>query len=469
MKRWILDGLRRLRYDEIRGAQGRTERHVSSDTSFGWTKVQEWQATSLLAVRQIQLAVLRGPRKGSRYLLDGAQLRVGKADDNDLVIPDETVSRHHFEIVRDIRGFLLRDLDSTNGTRLDGAAIREAYIRPGAVLTAGAAKLRFLVHETTPVLDPVKDDFLRDILGPAPLSSAVRAAVAHLADLDLPVLVRGEPGTGKHEICHAIHARRHGANGPPVVIDARDDAQISRQLGSGQPPKAFREAHGGTLILLEPWELPMNLQTRLCRSLEKVHPPRNPPPADRPAAAHDNAPAKPLFPPRFRLLATATRDLHAEVRKNKMDPLLAHYLTSCRLFVPPLRERSEDSVFLFRSLLQPDDHTTAQPAGHLPAFLLDLIERHVWPGNATEIKTFGRAWRETRRTLEEKHEVDWFPPFDENKSFRQHKGLWIDRFEKAYLRWLITRCAGNVSEAARKARMDRKHLNNLLKKHGLKK
>ncbi len=96
---------------------------------------------------QCKLVVMKGPTRGKEYVLSGDVIRVGKSDENDLVLPEETVSRVHLEILRDAKGYLLRDLHSTNGTFLDGAEIREAYIRAGSVITVGNVQLKFQPFE----------------------------------------------------------------------------------------------------------------------------------------------------------------------------------------------------------------------------------------------------------------------------------------------------------------------------------
>src|SRR5690349_2783460 len=75
---------------------------------------------------QCKLVVVKGSQRGKEYTIAGDVIRVGKADENDLVLTEETVSRVHCEILRDGKGYLLRDLHSTNGTFLDGAEIKEA-------------------------------------------------------------------------------------------------------------------------------------------------------------------------------------------------------------------------------------------------------------------------------------------------------------------------------------------------------
>lgn len=88
------------------------------------------------------LLVTSGPDRGKEILVSGTKFRVGKSPDNDLVIVDETVSRYHFEVVQEDGGFLVRDVGSTNGTIVDGARIREAYLRSGATITAGRVRIQ---------------------------------------------------------------------------------------------------------------------------------------------------------------------------------------------------------------------------------------------------------------------------------------------------------------------------------------
>ena len=92
-------------------------------------------------------------------------IRIGKAPENDLVISDETVSRVHFEIVRDAKGYLVRDLNSTNGTFLDGAEIKEAYLRAGSVVGAGAVELKFTPFEERIEILPSEKEQLGEMVG----------------------------------------------------------------------------------------------------------------------------------------------------------------------------------------------------------------------------------------------------------------------------------------------------------------
>ncbi len=92
----------------------------------------EGVASRAVHLSQCKLVVIKGSQRGKEFVISGDVIRIGKVDENDLVLAEETVSRVHFEIVRDAKGYLLRDLHSTNGTFLDGAEIKEAYIRAGS-------------------------------------------------------------------------------------------------------------------------------------------------------------------------------------------------------------------------------------------------------------------------------------------------------------------------------------------------
>lgn len=89
----------------------------------------------------MHVIVLSGRAKGTtKALVD--KLRVGKASDNDVVLPDDTVSRHHCELTRANDGVHVRDLGSTNGTKVQGARVSEAILQPGTVLKVGEMESR---------------------------------------------------------------------------------------------------------------------------------------------------------------------------------------------------------------------------------------------------------------------------------------------------------------------------------------
>src|SRR5258706_15789962 len=107
------------------------------------TRIRREATPATVNLRKCKLVVIKGAQRGTEFVISGDVIRVGKAPENDLVLADETVSRVHFEIARDAKGYLVRDLKSTNGTFLDGAEVKEAYLRAGSVIAAGGCERKF--------------------------------------------------------------------------------------------------------------------------------------------------------------------------------------------------------------------------------------------------------------------------------------------------------------------------------------
>src|SRR5690349_9827054 len=89
---------------------------------------------------ELVLLVLTGLASGQTVSVD-RKLRVGKAPDNDLVLPDDTVSRHHCEIERRGDTIWVKDTGSTNGTLISGSRISEALAPAGAILRIGEVEV----------------------------------------------------------------------------------------------------------------------------------------------------------------------------------------------------------------------------------------------------------------------------------------------------------------------------------------
>ena len=89
-------------------------------------------------LNRCSLVVLGGEQRGLTRVIDLDLFRIGKSPDNDLVLADETVSREHCEIVRDDKGYLLRDLGSTNGIEVRGRRQKRVKLDDGTRFTLGS-------------------------------------------------------------------------------------------------------------------------------------------------------------------------------------------------------------------------------------------------------------------------------------------------------------------------------------------
>ena len=135
-------------------------------------------AIKRFTVREWTLEVIGGPAKGLAAATSERLLRIGADTTNDLVVADPSVSRRHVEIERTDSGFLVRDLDSHNGTYIDGRRVIQAWALPGEKIALG--KTVVSIKQAREMLPTVSDHAVRGWIARAPperVSSAQVAAV----------------------------------------------------------------------------------------------------------------------------------------------------------------------------------------------------------------------------------------------------------------------------------------------------
>jgi transcriptional regulator with GAF, ATPase, and Fis domain len=440
------------------------------------TRAQQSEAPPALNLRQCKLVIVKGTERGREYVIASDVIRVGKAEENDLVLKEETVSRVHFEIVRDAKGYLLRDLRSTNGTFLDGAEIKEAYIRAGSVISAGAAQLKFQPFEERIEILPSDKESLGEMVGRSTKMREIYGLIERIAPTDATVLIDGETGTGKDLVARTIHALSRRKGGPFIVVDcgAVAGTLIESELfghekgaftgASSTRQGAFELANGGTVFLDELGELSLDLQPKLLRVLEQRELRR--------------VGGTKTIKVDIRVVAATKKDLRSEVDKGKFREDLYFRLSVVPITIPPLRSRREDVPLLVQQFLE-----RMAPDGGAPLTVDDptmaALQAHDWPGNVRELRNvieraiaIGTDPKRLIAPLGERGVSLGIAPgshydFDPALPFRDQKEKWSDEFERRYLTWLLGRADGNISKAARDADMDRKYLHKLLKKHGI--
>src|SRR5690606_22287221 len=154
----------------------------------------------------VVLAVLTGQARGTRKRL-GAGLRIGTAPDNDLVLPDDTVSRHHCELVRQTDGVLVRDLGSTNHTRIGQAVVREVLVEVGTTLSIGGVDVVLRAEPNGVAVPPSSSPRFGHALGPSLAMRTIFGVLERIAPTDASVLLEGETGTGKDVLARSVHDR----------------------------------------------------------------------------------------------------------------------------------------------------------------------------------------------------------------------------------------------------------------------
>jgi pSer/pThr/pTyr-binding forkhead associated (FHA) protein len=226
-----------------------------------------------------RLVVTAGSDKGLARDLDRDELKIGKGADADIVLTDPTVSRYHCLIVASPLGPLVRDVGSRNGVRIDGNWIQSAYLRAGALVRLGDTAFVLELLDAEGSGDGVS--LPTSPLGQSAPMQRIMALVPRLANSEATLLIEGETGTGKTLLARLIHKESPRHNTPFVIIDcgAIPSALVESELfghergaftgASSMRVGAFEAADGGTILLDEIGELPLEMQPKLLRAIEQ--------------------------------------------------------------------------------------------------------------------------------------------------------------------------------------------------------
>ncbi|HEX7836904.1 MAG TPA: sigma 54-interacting transcriptional regulator, partial [Kofleriaceae bacterium] len=370
-------------------------------------------------------------------------------------------------------GIMVADLGSTNGTYVGAVRIERAIVPPGTLVSLGGTTIRFddAVRRTVPAPSAGARRELAGMIAVSPQMLRLFADIERIAATPTSVLIVGESGTGKERVAQALHARSARAGSPLVTIDcgALASSLLASELfghergaftGADRQHKgAFERAEDGTVFLVEIGELPGADQSSLLGVLERRRFRRVGGSAELDLEA--------------RVIAATNRDLRAEVNTGRFRQDLYHRLAVVVLRIAPLRERREDIPLLVEHFAR--ELGAAGPIEELfGAEQLARWQKHPWPGNVRELRNAVEA----ALVVGPQHFAE--PPAPAPAAglavigdeplppYKDQRAAVVRDFERAYLGRLMAQAAGNVSQAARIARMDRSHLIDLLHRHGLK-
>ena len=437
-------------------------------------------------VRRVMLRVTAGPDKGSQIQVANQRITVGRSAVNDLALGDSSVSGTHLEILLgDEKGIRLRDLDSTNGTSVGGVRIREAWIEPGAKISLGKTELEFLSADAVEVQLSEQDSF-GALWGASPAMREVFAVLEKVAPTEMNVLIGGETGSGKELVARALHDESPREDKPFVVLDCgslprelAEAAILGHKKGAftgaiNDRAGAFEDADGGTLFLDEIGELPLELQPKLLRVLDR-----------REVQRIGETQVRKVD---VRVVAATHRDLRKMVGQGLFREDLYFRLSVMTVDLPPLRERGEDVILLasrfledFRRLRDREVRLSSQAKGALLA--------EAWPGNVRQLRnTIERAAYLAKDGVIDPSDLHLgrrapiarppeaagesgtdgvLPAPDYEVPFKEAKQDLVDAFEREYFRRLLAKTDNNLSRAAGEAGITRYYLRELLKRLGM--
>ncbi|HRH00424.1 MAG TPA: sigma 54-interacting transcriptional regulator [Polyangiaceae bacterium] len=417
-----------------------------------------------------RLRAVSGPGKDRGLSLTRATATVGRHATCDLALPDPRVSGVHLQVSVEGASIRVRDQQSTNGTWLGGARVRDLDVPIGTELLVGDTVLLVEADPSAQAQEEPRDEGFGALVGTSRAMRELFALLTRVASKDLTILLLGETGTGKEEVARAVHAASPRAAGPFTVVDCTalpeslaDALLFGFERGSftGASERRagfFEAAQGGTLLLDEVGELAPALQAKFLRVLER-----------REAVRVGSQTPLPLD---VRVIAATNRDLRLEIERGRFREDLYFRLAGVRVTLPPLRERPEDIPLLCRTIL-----ARSGSEAMIEHEALGYLAEQTWPGNVRELaNALHRGAALTDDGIIRRGDVsgegfgaraDAAPPSQIVGTFAEAKEHTIARFERDYLAVLMRRCRGNLSRAAREADVARHHLRDLLKKRGL--
>jgi transcriptional regulator with PAS, ATPase and Fis domain len=419
-----------------------------------------------LRVRAATLEVRSGPDAGASARVESPSFRVGTGDSADLRLTDKTVSREHLRLWLDAHGLRVQDDGSRNGTWIGAARVQSVLLTADTVLRVGETAIAVRLDPGPSELPISADAAFGDAIGVSGAMRHVFALLGRAAGSDVTVLLEGESGVGKDVLASALHRASKRADGPFVAVDcgAIPENLIESELfghergaftGAVKPREGLiSQAGGGTLFLDEIGELPLVLQPKLLRVLERRE--------VRPLGGRD------LESVDVRIVAATNRHLLGAVADGTFRRDLYYRLAVARIVVPPLRDRADDIVPLATAFLRA---ITGDPASVVPADLAALLVAYAWPGNVRELRNvIDRYALFGARDAHGLFDAGSAGAGAEDLSvlpFEEARRRAIDRFEQFYVPRVLERAQNSMARAAELAGVARQSFYRMAERVGL--
>lgn len=424
------------------------------------------RTSSGAAQPSFRIEVTHGPDAAKGFVIDGAaasRVLVGTGSTCDLVLTDRAVSRRHVALSLRDGSLFVEDVGSTNGTFVGSLRIEAAALEGGEEIVLGSTRIRVQRLATNAVATVAHGVSFGRVIGASLAMRRLYPLATALAKSHVPMLIEGEAGTGKELLAEVIHERGPRSPASFVVLDPSSvspDAVDRLLFGAGDEPGLLEQANGGTLVVDEPSELPLAVQNKLARFLEK-----------HPITRSDGAP---LAPVDVRVIAISRTDVEREVQSGRLREDLAAILGAARLELPPLRRRAGDVTILataFFRALRIEDRV-------LPPVTIRRFEAYSWPGNVRELESavvrFATTGDDETNPRNAFRDETRHPSLDDlcRRVFDADLGLTASRdvlvaeFERRFVEQALVRHGGNVTRAAAASGVARRYFHLLRVKRG---
>lgn len=396
-------------------------------------------------------------KKGEEEQEIGESFSIGRGSQNRLVLKDPYVSSQHGRILRQSRGFVLKDLNSLNGCLVNGSRVKEVWLKDQDRIQVGQSELIFS-----------KERFQRDhLLLTSSQNKAWNAQLQHLSEMarsEFPILILGPSGVGKEVLAQLIHKKSRRSQGPFFALNCgafQEDLVGSELFGhkrgsftgaSFDRQGAFGAAKGGTVFLDEIGDLPLSLQPNLLRVLENQE--------FRMIGSDHNTKAD------VRVLAATHQDLKKKILQGEFREDLFYRLNILQLNPPSLKERMEDFesfLYFFARNLRVKFSFSA----------IEELKKYHWPGNIRELKNFvlktSVYFSSSEVKAQDVHRFLGPIPFTCSKTkFSNEDSLpLMKRMEKELMKKTLLENGGNQAKAAQALRMPKSTFHDKVKTYNI--
>jgi two-component system nitrogen regulation response regulator NtrX len=313
-----------------------------------------------------------------------------------------------------------------------------------------------------------------ELIGSSAAMAQLRTAIDRTAPTNSRVLISGAAGAGKELIARLLHDRSPRAAGPFVAINAasiapeRMESELFGEEGpGGQPSKigVFEQAHGGTLLLDEVGDMPLDTQNKILRVLVDQRFRRLSGSAD--------------VQVNVRVVSSTSRELRGDIERGRFREDLFHRLNVVPLRAPSLSERREDIPELVTYFINRLTDASGLTAREFAGDALAALQAADWPGNVRQLRNIverililAPGDPSVPVTVDALPQEAWpAASFSQQQGLNEVIGMPLrdarERFEREYLHLQITRFGGNISRTANFIGMERSALHRKLKSLGV--
>ena len=408
------------------------------------------------------------------YPINKTIFSIGKNPSNDIVVTDEFISSYHCKLEFRGNSFFLKDLQSTNGTTLNGQRVLEAIVKDKSVIEIGKAKFNFLIkQENKKDLPKIHENYFHGMVSGDKRMKEIFGLIESLEHIPSPVFIHGETGSGKELVARAIHDTSDRKSKQFITVNCGAIAKelieselFGHEKGSftgavAQREGLFEQAHEGTIFLDEIGELPLELQPKLLRVLESGE--------IRRVGGTTNRNID------VRVITATHRNLADEMKAGRFREDLFYRIYVLAINVPSLRDRKNDIPLLVDHFLKQEKKLFGYDSKkEVTSAAVEKLMVHSWPGNIRELKNvMNRAMALSRASHEIGVEHIQFPASSMSASMASSSSMTVENpvsleeIEKNAIYKALEKNRWNKKLTATKLGIAKSTLHEKIKKYGI--